>query len=397
MPDKMHHHGRGGKMRKVIMGNHALSYGAMLGRAQVIAAYPITPQTQVVELLSEMCADGTLDAKFIKVESEHSAMAASIGASLAGARTFTATSSQGLTLMHELLHWASGGRLPVVMGNINRAMAPGWSIWSDQNDSLSQRDTGWIQFYCCSNQEVLDTVIQAFKVSEKLLVPSMIILDAFTLSHTYEVVDVPEQDKVDEFLPSFKPPITVTPKDPHAFGGLTSPEHYFELRYKLQKEMEKAPALIEKTGKEYENLFGRYLGLVDPYRCEDAELILITSGTMGSTAHVAVNELRDEGIKAGNLRIKVFRPFPFEIVRDILKGAKKVAIVDRNISYGHHGIFYQEVKSAIYGQDGDLPLFGFIAGLGGRDITPSTFKEIARYALEKEKPEEEIVWIGVKR
>ncbi len=384
-------------MRKVIMGNHALSYGAMLGRAQVIAAYPITPQTQVVELLSEMCADGTLDAKFIKVESEHSAMAASIGASLAGARTFTATSSQGLTLMHELLHWASGGRLPVVMGNINRAMAPGWSIWSDQNDSLSQRDTGWIQFYCCSNQEVLDTVIQAFKVSEKLLIPSMIVLDAFTLSHTYEVVDVPEQDKVDEFLPPFKPPITVTPKDPHAFGGLTSPEHYFELRYKLQKEMEKAPALIEKTGKEYENMFGRYLGLVEPHRCDDAELILITSGTMGSTAHVAVNELRDEGIKAGNLRIKVFRPFPFETVRNILHGAKKVAVVDRNISYGHHGIFYQEVKSAIYGQDGDLPLFGFIAGLGGRDMTPSTFKEIARYTLEKEKPEEEIVWVGVKR
>jgi len=165
-------------MRKVIMGNHALSFGAMLGRAQVIAAYPITPQTQVVELLSEMCADGTLadgtlKAKFIKVESEHSAMAASLGASLAGARTFTATSAQGLALMHELLHWASGGRLPVVMGNINRAMAPGWSIWSDQNDSLSQRDTGWIQYYCASNQEALDTVIQAFKVSEALYIPSM--------------------------------------------------------------------------------------------------------------------------------------------------------------------------------------------------------------------------------
>lgn len=397
MPNQMHRHGGGGKMRKVIMGNHALSYGAMLGRAQVIAAYPITPQTQVVELLSEMCADGTLDAKFIKVESEHSAMAACIGSSLAGARTFTATSSQGLTLMHELLHWASGGRLPVVMGNINRAMAPGWSIWSDQNDSLSQRDTGWIQFYCSSNQEVLDTVIQAFKVSEKLLIPSMIVLDAFTLSHTYEVVDVPEQDKVDEFLPPFKPQIRITPKDPHAFGGLTSPEHYFELRYKLQKDMEKAVALIEKTGKEHENLFGRYLGLVEEHRCDDAELILVTSGTMGYTAKVAVDELRDEGIKAGNLRIKVFRPFPFEAVRNIIKHAQKVAVVDRNISYGHHGIFYQEVKSAFYGQNGDLPLFGFIAGLGGRDITPSTFKEIAHYALDKDKPEEEIVWIGVKR
>jgi len=384
-------------MKKVMMGNHALSFGGMLGRAQVIAAYPITPQTQVVELLSEMCADKTLDATFIKVESEHSAMAASIGASLAGARTFTATSAQGLALMHELLHWASGGRNPVVMGNINRAMAPGWSIWSDQNDSLSQRDTGWIQFYCSNNQEVLDTVIQAFKVSEKLMIPSMVILDAFTLSHTYEVVDIPDQKKVDEFLPPFRPEIKLTPDDPHAFGGLTSPEHYFELRYKLQKDMEKAPALIEKTGKEYEKMFGRYLGQVEEYRCDDADFIFITSGTVGSTARVAVDELREEGVKVGNLRIKVFRPFPFEKVRNIIKKAKKVAVVDRNISYGHHGIFYQEVKSAMFGHHNSLPIFGFIAGLGGRDITPSNFREILGHVQEKDKPEEEIIWIGVKK
>ncbi|MGD2294426.1 MAG: transketolase C-terminal domain-containing protein [Candidatus Aminicenantes bacterium] len=384
-------------MKKVMMGNHALSFGAMLSRAQVIAAYPITPQTQVVELLSEMCADKTLDAKFIKVESEHSAMAACLGASLAGARTFTATSAQGLTLMHELLHWASGGRMPVVMGNINRSMAPGWSIWTDQNDSLSQRDTGWMQYYCASNQEVLDTVIQAFKVSEKLLIPSMVVLDAFALSHTYEVVDVPDQEKVDDYLPPFDPPIKITPDDPHAFGGLTGPEHYFELRYKLQKDMEKAPRLIEETGQEYEKMFGRYLGLVEDYQCDDAELILITSGTMGYTARVAVDEMRKEGIKAGNLRIKVFRPFPFQTVRKIIKRAQKVAVVDRNISYGHHGMFYEEVKSAMYGQDHEVPLFGFIAGLGGRDITPSTFKDISKQTLEKSKPEEEIIWVGVNR
>jgi len=384
-------------MRKVIMGNHALSFGAMLGRAQVIAAYPITPQTQVVELLSEMCADGTLKAKFIKVESEHSAMAASLGASLAGARTFTATSAQGLALMHELLHWASGGRLPVVMGNINRAMAPGWSIWSDQNDSLSQRDTGWIQYYCASNQEALDTVIQAFKVSEALYIPSMVIIDAFTLSHTYEVVNIPDQEKVDKFLPPYRPQIRLTPEDPHAFGGLTSPEYYFELRYKLQKDMEKVPDLIEQTGKEYQKLFGRYLGLVEEYCCQDAELIFVTSGTTGSTAKVAVDNLRQQGIKAGNLRIRVFRPFPFSIIRTVLSRAKKVAVVDRNISYGHHGIFYQEVKSAFYGQNSQPPIFGFITGLGGRDITPSSFKKIANYVLEKDKPQEEIVWIGVKK
>ncbi len=384
-------------MKKVIMGNHALSYGAMLSRAQVIAAYPITPQTQVVELLSEMCASKKLDAKFIKVESEHSAMAASLGASLAGARTFTATSAQGLALMHELLHWASGGRLPVVMGDINRAMAPGWSIWTDQNDSLSQRDTGWIQFYCSSNQEVLDTVIQAFKVSEKLLIPSMVVLDAFALSHTYEIVDIPEQKDVDAYLPPFNPPFRLTPSDPHAFFGLTSPDHYFELRYKLQKAMEKVPALIEETGREFESIFGRYLGLVDEYLCDDAEFLFITSGTPGFTARVAVDDLRREGVKAGNLRMKVFRPFPFDEVRRIVQNVKKVAVVDRNLSYGHHGIFYQEVKSALYGRDGTPPVFGYVAGLGGRDITPGDFKDIYQSASSKNAPYEEIGWIGVKR
>jgi pyruvate/2-oxoacid:ferredoxin oxidoreductase alpha subunit len=383
-------------MKKVIMGNHALSYGAKLARSQVIAAYPITPQTQVVELLSEMCADGSLDARFIKVESEHSAMAACIGASVAGARTFTATSSQGLALMHEMLHWASGGRHPVVMGNINRSMAPGWSIWADQNDSLSQRDTGWMQYYCASNQEVVDTVIQAFKVSEALMIPAMVILDAFALSHTYEVVDVPDQALVDAYLPPFKPAIRLTPDDPRAFGGLTGSEHYMELRYRLQKDMEKAPALIEETGRAYEKAFGRDLGLVDAYRCDDAELVFVTSGTAGYTARVAVDELREGGIKAGNLRIKVFRPFPVARVREVLGKVKRAAVVDRNCSYGAHGIFFQEVKSAIYGEAGMPPVFGYIAGLGGRDITVGSFKDVAAHALAKDHADEDIVWIGVK-
>ncbi len=383
-------------MKKVIMGNHALSYGAMLARVQVISAYPITPQTQVVELLSEMCASKVLDAQFIKVESEHSAMAALIGASLAGARTFTATSAQGLALMHELLHWASGARLPIVMGNINRAMAPGWSIWSDQNDSLSQRDTGWMQFYCANNQEVLDSVIQAFKVAERFYIPAMIILDAFSLSHTYEVVDIPDQALVDTYLPPFQPAFRLTPDDPHAFGGLTSPDHYFELRYKLQKAMEKVPEAVEETGREYEKLFGRYLGTVDGYCLDDADIILVTSGTAGSTARVAVDNLRKKGKAIGNLRIRLFRPFPFKIVRQLLRRAKKVAVVDRNISYGHHGIFYQEIKSALYGFS-SIPVFGFIAGLGGRDITPETFEEIVDYTLSHETVDSEIIWIGVKK
>ena len=384
-------------MEQVISGNEAAAYGAMLARVQVIPAYPISPQTTIVETLADFCASGKLKADFVKVESEHSAMAACLGASLAGARTFTATSSQGLALMHELLHWASGGRLPVVMGDINRAMAPGWSIWTDQNDSLSQRDTGWIQFYCASNQEVVDTVLQAFKVSEKLLIPSMVVLDAFALSHTYEVVELPDQALVDGFLPRFAPPYKLTPADPHAFFGLTAPEHYMELRYKLQKDMEKVPDLVEETGREYERVFGRRLGLVDAYRCDDAEFLFVTSGTAGYTARVAVDELRAEGVKAGNFRIILFRPFPFAAVREALKKARKVAVLDRNLSYGHHGIFYQEVKSALYGQDGMPPVFGYVAGLGGRDITPGDFKEIYRTASSKDRPDEEISWIGVKR
>lgn len=382
-------------MKKVIMGNHALSYGALLARTQVVSAYPITPQTQVVELLSEMCADGTLQAKFIKVESEHSAMAACIGASIAGARTFTATSSQGLALMHEMLHWASGGRLPVVLGNINRAMAPGWSIWADQNDSLSQRDTGWLQFYCSSNQEVVDTVIQAYKISEALFIPSMVILDAFALSHTYEVVDIPDQDKVDAYLPPFKPYARLTPDDPRAFGGLTGPEHYFELRYKLQKDMEKVPGLVEETGLEFERVFGRRLTAVDARHCEDAEIILVTSGTAGFTANVAVDRMRKEGLKIGNLRLKMFRPFPFDDCRRILAQAEKIAVVDRNISYGHHGIFAQELKSALYGSR--IPVHGFIAGLGGRDITPNSFREVVETTRKASGPGGEINWIGVKK
>jgi len=384
-------------MKKVIMGNHALSYGAMLSRAQVIPAYPITPQTQVVELLSEMCADGTLNAKFIKVESEHSAMAACIGASIAGARTFTATSAQGLALMHEMLHWASGGRLPVVMGNINRSMAPGWSIWTDQNDSLSERDTGWMQFYCASNQEVTDSTIQAFKVSEALGIPSMVVLDAFALSHTYEIVDVPDQDKVDAFLPPYKPYARITPDAPCAFDGLTSPEHYFELRYKLQKDMEKVPALVETTGLEYEKLFGRRLTAVEEYRCDDADIIIVSSGTAGYTARVAVDEMRKDGIKVGNLRIRMFRPFPFDDVRRILAKAAKVAVVDRNISYGYHGIFAQEVKAALNGSAAKAPVFGFIAGLGGRDITIGSFREVVDITRRQDAPAEEINWIGVKK
>jgi pyruvate/2-oxoacid:ferredoxin oxidoreductase alpha subunit len=384
-------------MEKVIMGNHAVSYGVMLARAQVIAAYPITPQTQIVEMLSEFCADGLLDAKFIKVESEHSAMAACIGASSAGARAFTATSAHGLALMHEMLHWAAGARLPIVMANVNRAMGPGWSIWTDQTDSLAQRDTGWLQLYCESNQEVLDTVIQAFKIAEQVLLPVMLVLDAFFLSHTEEPVDIPDQELVDSYLPPYQARYKLDPSDPHAFGSLVTPHHYMELRYKIQQAMEEAVEVARQADKEFKDVFGRSYGLVEKYRLEDAEVALVTSATITSTARVVVDELREAGHRVGLLKVRLFRPFPVEDVRRALAGVRKVAVIDRNISFGHGGIFAEEIKSALYNAPYRPPLFGFIIGLGGRDVTPASIRGIAEYTFEHDAPETEIIWREVKK
>jgi pyruvate/2-oxoacid:ferredoxin oxidoreductase alpha subunit len=385
-------------MKKILMGNHAVSYGASISRVDVIAAYPITPQTQIVEELSELCASGELDAEFLKVESEHSAMASCIGAAQTGVRAFTATSAQGLALMHELLHWASGARLPIVMANVNRAMAPGWSIWTDQNDSLSQRDTGWMQFYCESNQEVLDSIVQAYKISEQVLVPSMVILDAFVLSHTYEPVDIPDQDKIDAFLPKKLYKYRLDIKEPHAFHCLTPPDVYFELRYKLQIAMDEAKKVINDVGEEYGRIFGRHYGLVEKYHTEDAELILVTSGTSVSTARVVIDQLREKGESVGMLKIRTFRPFPLEEVQEVLSKAKKVAVMDRNISYGHGGIFSQEIKASLYhlSEDKKPKIYGYIVGLGGRDITPDVITNIIRRTQKEDKSKEIIIWEGLK-
>jgi len=241
-------------MKKVIEGSHAVSYAVMLSRVQVICAYPITPQTHIVEKLSDLCSTGEMQAKFLKVESEHSAMAGCIGASAVGARAFTASSSQGLALMHELLHWAAGARLPIVMANVNRSLGAPWNIWCDQTDSLSQRDTGWLQFYCESSQEALDTVIQAYKISEKISLPSMVVLDAFYLSHTFEPVNIPDQGRVDRFLPPYEPKYRLDPKVPRSFSGLTPPDLFTEMRYQIQEAMEEAKKVILHVDEEFDAL-----------------------------------------------------------------------------------------------------------------------------------------------
>lgn len=384
-------------MQKVLTGNQATAWGVMCARTQVVSAYPITPQTTIIEELADLVDKGLLKAKFIKVESEHSAMAGCIGAQAAGARTFTATSAQGLALMHELLHWAALGRLPVVMTDVNRAMAPGWSIWTDQNDSLAQRDTGWLQYYCESNQEVLDTTIQAYKVGEIVNLPVMLVLDAFFLSHTYEAVDIPGPEATDRYLPPYKPTIYMNIDDPHAFGGIVPQDIYMEFRYKMQLAMDEALVVAAQADAEYKERFGRGYGLTEPYLTEDAEIILITSGTVTSTARQVIDQMRAQGIPVGLLKIRLFRPFPVEEICSALKDCRKAAVLDRNICVGLGGIFAQEIKAALYPQPPEHrpQVLEYIAGLGGRDITPATIQGILNDAFKRPgngKP----VWVELK-
>lgn len=382
-------------MKLVITGNHAAAYAAKLCRPHVIAAYPITPQTEVVEKLAIMVADRYLNAEFIKVESEHSAMAACIGAAAAGSRAFTATSSQGLALMHEMLHWAANARLPIVMVNVNRAMAPPWTIWADQTDSLAQRDTGWLQFYCENNQEILDTIIQAYKVSEKVSLPSMVCLDAFFLSHTSEPVDIPSEEKIDKFLPAFNPEYKLDVKNPKAFGGLVTAEWYYELRYKIQQAMLDAKKEINAVGKDFKKTFGRGYGLVEEYRTGDADMIFVASGSMVSTVREAVDFLRKKNKKAGLLKIRVFRPFPNEEVRAAVKSAKSLCVLDRNISFGNEGIFFTETKAALANLKSKPAMYGFIAGLGGREVQVVDMVKMADDISAGKA--EEFNWSGLKK
>jgi pyruvate/2-oxoacid:ferredoxin oxidoreductase alpha subunit len=379
------------------MGNHSVSWGVMRSRVNMISAYPITPQTQIVEELSELCASGKLDARFIKVESEHSAMACVIGSAASGARSFTATSAQGLALMHELLHWASLGRLPIVLVNVNRAMAPGWSIWSDQTDALAQRDTGLMQWYCETNQEVLDSVILGYKVAEQVNLPVMIVLDAFLLSHTYEPVEVPPQDVVDRFLPPWNAKYRLDVENPQAFGALTSPEHYMELRYIQQLAMEKALGVTVTEGDSYGKAFGRHYSLIEEYWMDGAEVALLCAGSMTATAREAVDRMRDGGLPVGLIKLRVFRPFPAQVLRDALAPLKKLAVIDRNISVGAEGIFAQEVKAAMQEAEKSPQIHPFIVGLGGRDITPETFESAIRTVMGRAKPEGRPEWLELKR
>ncbi|NIW10201.1 MAG: pyruvate ferredoxin oxidoreductase, partial [Gammaproteobacteria bacterium] len=352
-------------------GNHIAGYACRAARAEVIAAYPITPQSSVVEQIAEFVEKGKMDAKYIRVESEHSAMAACIGAAAAGARTFTATSSHGLALMHEMLHWASAARLPIVMSVVNRAMGPGWNIWADFGDSLSQRDTGWLQFYCADNQEIFDTIIQAYRLCEdkRVMMPAMICHEGFILSHTSMPVKIPDQKEIDEFLPPYDPSWILDVDKPVTHGSLIYPEWYMEFRYFMHEAMENARKLIPEIAREYGRKFGReYVGHIERYKCEDADLVLLSMGTIASEAKIAVDRLRNRGVKVGVARVRVFRPFPKQEIRSLAEEPRMLTVIDRHVSYGMEGPLFIEAKASLYEKE-DAPLMaGFVAGLGGRDV-----------------------------
>lgn len=386
-------------MKKVITGNQAVANAVLLSDVKVVAAYPITPQTTIIETLADMQAGGLADFEYIRVESEHSAMSACIGASMAGVRTFTATCGQGLFLMHEMLHYATGARTPVVMANVNRAPGAPWNIWNDQTDSLSQRETGWIQLYCENNQEVLDTTIMAFKIAETVKLPAMVILDAFFVSHTAEPVEIPGKEEVRGFLPDYDPAVLwLDPDHPRTFGAISMSDVYMEFRWNIQRDMERAKEVIRQTFEEYERLFGRRYRHVEGVYLEDAEVVLVCTGAVASTCRVALERLRAEGHRVGMVKIKTFRPFPANDVVNALRGKRKVAVIDRNFSPGAQGIWAQELRSVLYDlQDAEKPqVFGYVAGLGGRDISLETILEIHRKTCEAQRPEDRDVWIGVR-
>ncbi|MDE1819429.1 MAG: pyruvate ferredoxin oxidoreductase [Euryarchaeota archaeon] len=382
---------------ELLSGNQAVGEAVRLAKAQVVSAYPITPQTTIVEHLAELIGSRRLAADYITVESEHSAMAACIGASLAGARTFTATSSQGLALMHEMLHWASGQRAPIVMANVNRALAPPWNIWVDHSDSMSQRDTGWIQLYAETNQEALDTVLQAFRVAEdpSIMLPAMVMLDAFVLSHTYMPVELPDARVVDRFLPSFSPVEKLTPGSMQLFGSFSPPNLCFmELRSAMAEAMGRARGLLLRASKEYAELTGRpALGLVEEYRTEGADVVLLAAGSLAATARDAVDLLQNEGKRVGLVRVRAFRPFPEKEVRALGRRFGTLGVLDRAYSYGAGGPIASEVRAALYGLPRPPRVASFILGLGGRDVRPDDLVKLYRRLLRGETPKEE--WVGL--
>ena len=377
----------------LLTGNHAVAWAARLARPRVVPVYPITPQTPVLEKLTEFQADGEFDAEIITPESEHSVMAACIPASLAGVRVFTATASQGLLLMHELLHYASGARAPIVMANVNRTVASPWAFWPDQTDSLAQRDTGWIQFYSESAQESLDTTIQAFRIAEQVSLPVMVNHDAFYVSHALEPVQVPSQQTVDAFLPPYAPLHRLDTHKVESWGNVVTPDMYNRHRQALGVAMDSVAAAALEADREWSRLTGRSWGVVERYRCDGARSVIVTLGSMCGTAREAVDAMRNAGDAVGLLKVRLFRPLPVRALRAALAGVPEVMVLDRNYSPGHGGVLHQELLAALYGLPDAPRVHGLLAGVGGVNVSPQKIAEFVRNARTRE-PQPESEWVG---
>ncbi len=378
--------------KEMLLGSEAIAEGVRLSKPGVIAAYPITPQTHIIETLSEMVDNGILNSKFIKVESEISAAASVLGSATAGVRSFTATSSHGLALMHEMLHWIAGSRIPLVMVNANRAIGAPWNIWTDQTDSMTQRDLGWLQIYCSSSQEALDTIIQAFYITEKILLPVMVMIDGFILSHTMEPVEIPEQEIVDKFLPEYKPEIYLDPDKPFTFNAAAKGDAFYILKKDIQDTMLNSFSIIDETFKRFNEYFNRDYKFMSTYKIDDAETIFIVAGALSGTVKVAIDMLREEGIKIGLLNLRLFRPFPVREIRETLKHVENVIILNKSLSYGCSGTITQEIKSALYGSNINCNIYDVIVSLGGKEVFPETIINIAK--SYKDYQLDETIWIN---
>ena len=370
---------------KILTGNHAAAHALRQVKVGVIAAYPITPQSPVVEKIADFVSKGELKTRFVKVESEHSALAVCCAASATGSRVGTATSSHGLMLMYEMLPWASGNRLPIIINLATRATGAPWSVWTDHQDFITVRDVGWIQMFCMDNQEIYDTNIQAFKIAEdpRVFLPSIVAYDGYILSHTMMPVTIEKQDEIDEFLPPLRHHINLS--DVSVVKGIdpvTTPHirdrgnegvvpGYFEYRYAMQKALENSIQIIMDVHDEFSEKFGRSYGngIYKTYLTEDADILIFSMGSVASQARNIIGKLRKDGLKVGLVSLKLFRPFPALQLRNLFKSAQLVVVFDRNIGYGYEGVLSYELKAALYGLKQCPFIKGFIVGLGGRDVT----------------------------
>ena len=367
-----------GHHSNMLLGSDAIAHGVKVCRPDVIAAYPITPQTHIVETLSKMVDSGELNSQYVKVESEMSAIAACYGAVAAGSRAFTATSSHGLALMHEMLHWVAGSRFPMVMVNANRALGAPWNIWTDQGDSMSQRDTGWLQLYCETGQEALDSIVLATWLSEQIMLPVMVNIDGFILSHTMEQLFIPDQELVDRFLPPYRAPYSLDPDDPHSFGAAATPDNFYNLKKSLAKTMKNVPKVISQGFERFEELFQRSYSPVETEHLEDAEVVILTSGALAGTTRVAVQEMRRQGQRVGLVKLRLFRPFPQTELLDLLADVPAILVFNRAVSFGAGGTVSQELRAAMYHLEQRPRIFDLVISLGGKEVFPDTIKDIVK-------------------